>query len=156
MSNEWIIRPFQLEDQPAVKALILEGLGERWGTIDPVKNPDLENIGASYAGGFFRVAVQEGRIIGTGALIPRAEGEAEIRRMSVACDLRRRGLGGAILQRLIEDARSSGCQRIILETTSTWEDAAAFYRKHGFRVTHHEGGDTHFLLELNPASASVV
>jgi GNAT superfamily N-acetyltransferase len=154
--NELDIRSFQPEDQDAVKALVLEGLGERWGAIDPTKNPDLTDIAASYAGGFFRVAEINGRIIGTGALIPRGAGVSEIRRMSVERGFRRRGIGGAILRRLIEDARTSGCRRIILETTSTWQDAAAFYRKHGFRVTHHQGGDTYFLLELNPGPSSVV
>ena len=156
MITDLAIRPFQPEDQSAVKALILAGLEERWGTIDPAKNPDLDEIAVSYAGGFFRVAEMDGRIVGTGALVPRAEGESEIRRMSVARDLRRRGIGGAILDRLIGDAQASGCRRIILETTSTWEDAVAFYRKRGFGITHRQGGDTYFLRELNPGPASVV
>jgi GNAT superfamily N-acetyltransferase len=154
--NELTIRFFQPEDQAAVKALILDGLGERWGAIDPSKNPDLDDIAASYAGGFFRIAEMNGRIVGTGALILHPEGVAEIRRMSVRRELRRRGLGGAILGRLIEDARTSGNRTVILETTSTWTDAVAFYQRRGFRITHHQGGDTYFLLELNPAPASVV
>lgn len=156
MNSDLTIRSFQPKDQTAAKALILEGLRERWGTIDPLKNPDLDDIAVSYAGGWFRVAAIGGRIVGTGALVPRAEGVSEIRRMSVRRDLRRRGIGGAILRRLIEDARSAGCRTVILETTSTWTDATDFYRKHGFRVTHHQGGDTYFLLELNPAPPSVV
>jgi GNAT superfamily N-acetyltransferase len=156
MNCDLAIRFFQPEDQSAVKALILEGLGERWGAIDPAKNPDLDDIAASYSGGCFRVAEMAGRIVGTGALVPRAEGEMEIRRMSVRRDLRRRGIGDAILQRLIEDARAAGCRRIILETTSTWKDAVRFYQKRGFCITHHQEGDTYFLLEVNPGSASVV
>jgi len=156
MKIDLLIRSFRPEDQAAVKTLILEGLGERWGTIDPAKNPDLDEIAVSYAGGFFRVAEMDGRIVGTGALVPRAEGESEIRRMSVARDQRRRGIGGAILDRLIGDAQASGCRRVILETTSTWEDAVAFYRKRGFSITHAREGDTYFLLELNPGPASVV
>jgi GNAT superfamily N-acetyltransferase len=156
MTNEWVIRPFQPEDQAAAKALILEGLKERWGKIDPLKNPDLDDIRSSYASGFFRVAIRNGQIVGSGALVPRAGGEMEIRRMSVRRDLRRHGIGGAILRRLIEDARASGCRRIILETTSDWKDAVAFYQKRGFYITHHQEGDTYFLLEVNPGSASVV
>ncbi|MGB7537131.1 MAG: GNAT family N-acetyltransferase [Anaerolineales bacterium] len=154
--NELTIRPFQAEDQAAAKNLILDGLRERWKNLDPSKNPDLDDIAASYSGGRFRVAVLGGRIVGTGALVPRAEGEMEVRRMSVRRDLRRRGIGGAILRRLIEDACASGCRRIILETTSDWKDAVAFYQKRGFCITHRQGGDTYFLLELNPGSASVV
>jgi ribosomal protein S18 acetylase RimI-like enzyme len=156
MPFAFIIRSFQPQDQSAVKALILEGLQERWDVLDPLKNPDLVDIDSSYAGGCFRVAVTNGRIVGTGALVPHAEGVAEICRMSVARELRRRGIGGAILRRLMEDAESHGYRKIILETTSTWKDAVSFYQKHGFRITHHQGGDTHFLLELNPGSASVV
>jgi GNAT superfamily N-acetyltransferase len=156
MNTDITIRPFQPEDQAAAKALILEGLGERWGAIDPSKNPDLEAITASYSGGFFRIAEVNGRIVGTGALVLHAEGEAEIRRMSVERGLRRRGVGGAILHRLIEDARSAGCRTVILETTSAWTDAVAFYQKRGFRITHQQGGDTYFLLELNSSLASVV
>ncbi len=156
MISDLIIRSFQPEDQTAVKNLVLDGLKDRWNKLDPFKNPDLDDIGATYAGGFFRVAVWDGRIVGTGVLIPHAEGEAEICRMSVAPSFRRRGIGSAILRRLMDDARSAGYRKIILETTSTWNDAVAFYQKHGFRITHLRGGDTYFLLELNPGSASVV
>ena len=38
------IRPFQSEDQQQVRDLILTGLEEHWGSLDPSKNPDLENI----------------------------------------------------------------------------------------------------------------
>jgi GNAT superfamily N-acetyltransferase len=156
MANELDIRSFQREDQTAVRSLILDGLTERWGRWDPAKNPDLNDIASSYASGFFRVAVLDGRIVGSGALIPSAEGIAEIRRMSVARPFRGRGIGGAILNRLVEDARSAGCRKIILETTSTWTDAIAFYRKRGFRITHIKEGDTYFALELNPDPASMV
>jgi GNAT superfamily N-acetyltransferase len=156
MPDEWVIRSFRAEDQEAAKALILEGLRERWNHLDPSRNPDLNDIASSYAGGFFRVAEMDGRIVGTGALVLHADGAAEIRRMSVARDLRRHGIGGAILRRLIEDARSSGSRAVILETTSSWKDAADFYRTHGFRITHEQDGDTYFLLELNPGPPSVV
>jgi ribosomal protein S18 acetylase RimI-like enzyme len=154
--SDFIIRFFLPEDQAAAKALILDGLQERWNALDPFKNPDLENIAVSFAGGVFRVAVLDGMIAGTGALRPFQDDTAEICRMSVARSLRRRGIGSAILRVLLADARSAGYRRIILETTSTWEDAVAFYRKHGFRVTHCEEGDTYFLLEPRPGSASMV
>jgi len=156
MPNEFTIRSFHPEDQAAVKTLILEGLEDHWGAIDPTKNPDLDDIGSAYARGFFRVAVLEGRIVGTGALLPRADGSMEIVRMSVGRDLRRQGIGSSILRQLIRDAKASGCRKIILETTSTWNDAIAFYQGHGFRPTHIQGGDAYFLLELDPPSASVV
>jgi GNAT superfamily N-acetyltransferase len=142
-----LIQPFQPEDQAEAKALILEGLGERWGSIDPERNPDLNDIGSAYAGAVFLVGCLGGRIVATGALVPRG-GVAEIVRMSVARDLRRQGIGSALLRRLLEEARAAGLQKIILETTSTWADAIAFYKRHGFRPTHVRGGDTYFALDL--------
>ena len=150
------IRLFRSEDQSIAKALVLEGLVERWGFKDPLKNPDLDDIAASFARGVFRVAVLDGQIVGTGALLPYRGDAAEICRMSVRRGCRRRGIGGAILRALIDDARSAGYRRLILETTSTWEDAIAFYRKHGFRETHIKEGDTYFTRELNPGLPSVV
>ena len=148
------IRPFRPEDQAAAKALILEGLKEHWGSIDPQRNPDLDDIAASYAGGFFLVAALGGIIVATGGLIPRAPGAAEIARMSVARAERRRGIGSAVLCRLLEEAKAAGYQKIILETTATWDEAIAFYQSHGFRFTHLRGGDTFFALDLSPMDAS--
>ena len=78
------IRPFQPADQQEVRALVLAGLAEHWGTLDPHKNPDLENISASYAEGVFLVALLDQRIIATAALVFRSGDTAEIVRMSVA------------------------------------------------------------------------
>ncbi len=74
--------------------------------------------------------------------------------MSVARAERRRGIGSAVLGRLLANARAAGFRRIILETTSTWVEAVAFYQKHGFRVTHVREGDMYFALDLSPGGAS--
>ena len=36
------IKSFEGEDQEAVQGLILAGLAEHWGAIDPTLNPDLK------------------------------------------------------------------------------------------------------------------
>lgn len=142
------ILPFQPEDQAAVKQLVLAGLAEHWGEIDPTKNPDLNDIPASYSKGTFLVARIQGRIVGCGALIPRAEKTGEIVRMSVAADMRRRGIARCILSQLIELARNKGFNQIILETTSTWTGVIEFYLRCGFHITHYKDGDVYFALEL--------
>jgi len=142
------IRPFLPEDQQAAKALVLAGLEEHWGRLDPTLNPDLDDIAAAYADGVFLVACHDDRVVGTGALIPEGDGAARIVRMSVAAPLRRQGVGTRILRRLLEQARADGTDRIVLETTSTWEDAIAFYRRHAFRVVGERDGDIHFVLDL--------
>jgi len=147
-STELTLHPFQPADQAEVKALILAGLVEHWGVLDPTKNPDLDNIAASYAGATFLVARHAGRIIGAGALVPRADGTAEVVRMSVAADWRRQGLGCTILHALVEHARQAGFLRVVLETTDTWQEVIAFYLRFGFHITHYQDGDVYFELDL--------
>lgn len=137
------IRPFRPADQVAAKALILAGMAHYWGRVDPMLNPDLNDIATSYANGTFLVAEENGRIIGTGALMPEADRVGRIVRMSVAAGQRRRGMGRRILQALCRIAvRNDYCQ-LVLETTSTWHGAIAFYQSGGFRIVAERDGDTH-------------
>jgi len=142
------ITPFHPDDQAAVKQLILAGLVEHWGFLDPTKNPDLENITVSYAGTTFLVARLGSDIVGTGALVAHQAGTAEIVRMSVAQQHRRSGIGQRILDALIAQARAQGFHQVILETTATWQEVIEFYLRCGFRITHYLDGDVYFLLEL--------
>ena len=142
------ILPFKPENQRAVKNLILAGLGEHWGFIDPTKNPDLNNIAVSYQDEIFLVAWMDDEIIGTGAFIRRSHRTVEIVRMSVANHYRRQGIGRQILECLIAKARSLGYSQIILETTETWKDVIDFYLSFGFRITHSQDGNVYFALDL--------
>jgi GNAT superfamily N-acetyltransferase len=142
------LHPFQPGDQAAVKDLVLAGLVEHWGVLDPTKNPDLEDIAVSYQDAVFLVARCQERIIGTGALIPRQDHTAEVVRMSVAADWRRQGIGRMILQALVDHARQAGYTRVILETTETWQEVIAFYLRYGFRITHYKEGDVYFEYRL--------
>jgi GNAT superfamily N-acetyltransferase len=146
--DEVILQPFCPADQAEVKSLILAGLVDHWGVLDPSKNPDLDDIAAAYAGATFLVARLGRRIVGTGALVPRGDGTAEIVRMSVVRDLRRRGLGRLILTRLVAQAHRNGARRVVLETTTGWQEVIAFYLAYGFRITHYAGGDVYFALDL--------
>lgn len=146
-----IIRPFRPSDQPMAQEVILSGLQDHWGVRDPSKNTDLRDIAASYAKAIFLVACDGDRIVGTGALIPRHDGAAEIVRMSVAASYRRKGIGRRILDELLRHAEDLGVGTVVLETTQTWDEVIQFYLAHGFTITHYEGGDAYFALTL-PAS----
>lgn len=154
------IQPFESRDQEAVRNLILAGLAEHWGEIDPGLNPDLDDIAASYEDATFLVAWLDGRIVGSGALVPRSDEAAEIVRMSVVSELRGRGIGKSMLNRLCQEAREAGFRRLVLETTSTWEDVIEFYIRFGFRVTHTRegplGGEVHLSLEPLPGVGTPV
>lgn len=145
-SNSLTLHPFQPADQPAVKALILAGLVEHWGALDPDKNPDLDDIAASYKDAYFLVARYAGEIVGMGVLLPRSADTVEIVRMSVAAKVRRQGVGHRILVALCAEAKARGFRRVILETTATWEEVIAFYQAFGFHITHYQDGDVYFEL----------
>ena len=146
--DDLTIVPFRPEDQIEVKRLILAGLTEHWGQLDPTKNPDLSDIGATYAHATFLVAWWHGTIVGTGALLPRSAHSAEIVRMSVAANRRRHGIGRRLLQHLVAHAHARGYRHIILETTATWQDVIAFYQQHGFQITHYRDGNVYCVLDL--------
>jgi len=145
------IRPIQPQEQDEARALILSGLEERWGLIDPTKNPDLIDLMAAYDQGVFLVALLDGTIVGTGALLPEGETTGRIVRMSVKKTLRSQGLGTTILDELIRAARALGMDRIVLETTATWLDAVAFYEKRGFCSLGVREGDHHFEMDIREA-----
>jgi GNAT superfamily N-acetyltransferase len=91
--------------------------------------------------GSFVVARLDGRPVGCGALrrvrepaVVRELGPhvGELKRMYVAPDARRRGVGAALLARLERDARALGLTRLVLETGTRQGEALALYRRDGF------------------------
>jgi putative acetyltransferase len=147
LQNTTIV-PFKPAYQAEAKNLILAGLVEHWGTLDPTKNPDLDDISSSYANGQVLVAIHDEEVIGTGAIVPKDNKTAEIVRMSVATNMRRKGIGKVILNQLCDYARSIGCRRVVLETTDSWHEVIAFYKRYGFQITHYLDGDVYFALDL--------
>ena len=142
------IRPFRPEDQAAVEALVLDGLVEHWGFLDESKNPDLEDIPAAYANGTFLVAWMDNEIVGTGATLHRSKTTVEVVRMSVSAQFRRQGVGVMILDELCNAAIRNGYQKVVLETTKTWQGVIQFYQQYGFGFSHFEGEDAFFELDL--------
>ena len=150
MKSEMPIRIAVFEPcyQGAVKSLVLDGLGRRWGELDKDLNPDLDNIAHSYSSGHFLVALHGGQVVGTGALIPESQGVMRVVRMSTAVAMRNKGIGTRMLEELLLIARNHGCKQVVLETTATWHDAVHFYLDCGFRIVAEQNGDLHFALDL--------
>ncbi len=141
------IRPYRAADQQAARQLILDGLGEHFGFVDEELNPDLDHIAASYAGELFLVADQAGVLVGCGALIYEGDGIARVQRMSVRRPFRRQGIAGAILDRLIAEARLLERWRVVLET-GFWEDSVGFYTSKGFVPTSQDPWGYNMALDL--------
>ena len=134
------IRTFTPADQQVVRALVLAGLAEHWGEVDPTLNPDLDDIASAYAHGCTLVTEVDGHVVGTGTVVPRDARTAELVRMSVAAERRGAGIGRHLVDALVARAAAWGNARVVLETTATWDDTVAFYRSCGFTVTHYDEG----------------
>jgi GNAT superfamily N-acetyltransferase len=129
------IVPFGPAFQDAFRLLVLDGMAERWGTVDASLNPDLDDIEMSYDGDCVLVALDGVLVVGTGILIERAP-EGEIVRMAVQRDYRRRGIATRLLSALIYLASERGINRVVVETNAMWTEARSLYKKAGFKFTH--------------------
>jgi predicted GNAT family N-acyltransferase len=84
-----------------------------------------------------------GRPIGCGRLLP----DGHVGRMAVVASWRGRGVGAALLLKLVELARERGHARAILNAQT---QAVPFYRRYGFTVTgdeFEEAGIPHVVME---------
>jgi len=73
-------------------------------------------------------------LVGTAAMKRLSPTHGEVKSMHTMESARRRGIGSALLQRVITEARSEGMSRLSLETGS-WAyflPARALYERHGF------------------------
>jgi GNAT superfamily N-acetyltransferase len=145
-----LIRPFVPGDAPAMRDLVLAGLGEHWGTIDYSMNPDLDDIAGVYhdAGAAILIAERDGEVVGCGILVDEPPDAGRLVRMSVRSDQRGQGLGKRLVFALIDEARSRGHARVVCETTDTWTDAITLYSRCGFTETTRHDGDIHFSFSL--------
>ncbi len=98
------------------------------------------------AGYSARVGERECRIVAYGVLML-VPGEAQILNLSVVPDARREGLGRALLQRFVDDARQLGAEQIFLEVRASNVAAISLYETEGFapvarRVGYYPGATT--------------
>jgi GNAT superfamily N-acetyltransferase len=84
------------------------------------------------SGGRLYVAKIADAAIGVGGLKLLSESVGEIKRMFVRPTVRGLGVGRAIVQRLVDDARELRCETVFLESAPFMHSAHALYRSVGF------------------------
>ena len=97
---------------------------------------ELKNLPGAYAPprGRLLLAYHQGRAAGCVALRPLDHHIAEMKRLYVHPDYRGKGVGRALVDGVIAEARSIGYERMRLDTIeSSMTDAIALYRRKGFR-----------------------
>lgn len=105
--------------------------------------PDLLTIPSFYqnerarpdsAGGNFWIALYEGKVVGTIALLGFSDDQAALRKMFVSKDFRGKELGTAqkLIDTLFRWSQEKGIREICLGTLSHMLAAQSFYRRNGF------------------------
>lgn len=132
------IRPAGIEEGSEIGDLITTIQGKEFAIpITLSEQPDLADIEGFYRRGHgeFFVAVMDGDIVGTIALIDMGEGEGALRKMFVKKEYRGKefGVAASLLSHLIDHARGAGLRCIYLGTIEKFHAARRFYAKNGFR-----------------------
>ena len=134
------IRRIGIEDRERVNALIVKN----WFSLEMAVHGELFDLGR--ADGFF--AEEDGEI--TGLLTYRADdGGMEI--LSLDSFREDRGVGSALLNAAIEEARSRSLRRIMLITTNDNARAIRFYQKRGFDMAALYRGAVEEARKLKPS-----
>ena len=120
MSSELIVRRATTRDVAAIRALVDQYQGKVLLVKETVTlYEDVQE---------FWVAIDGEQIVGCGALHVLWEDLGEIRTVAVDREAKRQGIGGLIVNRLIEHGRDLGITRIFVLTFET-----SFFARHGFR-----------------------
>ncbi len=132
------IVPFASNHVEAVGALIVGIQRDEFHIpITLEDQPDLENIPAFYqqGAGNFWVAVSDGEVVGTVALLDIGDHRAALRKMFVHPGYRGPGHGvsARLLDTLLEWSRVRGVKEVYLGTTEKFLAAHRFYERNGFK-----------------------
>ena len=120
MSGEAVVRRATTHDVAAIRALVDQYQGEV--LLEKATVTLYEDVQE------FWVAEADGRVVGCGALHVLWEDLGEIRTVAVDQAAKRRGVGGLIVDRLIQHGRDLGIRRIFVLTFET-----SFFASRGFR-----------------------
>jgi putative acetyltransferase len=94
-------------------------------------------------GGYIYLAMAQGEIVGSAALMKEHGDQYELAKMSVAPSFRGQGISKLLLERCLETAREIGVKKLILYSNSQLVTAIKLYTRYGFR--HVPAVDTPFV-----------
>ncbi len=119
---------------PGVRALLERHLAFTRDTTPPDHVHALEVEDLLDPAVWFVSARLDGEVVGVGALKRLDGGHGELKSMHTAEEVRGRGVGGALVEHLLDHARSSGYRRVSLETGTmdAFAPARALYARAGF------------------------
>ena len=83
--------------------------------------------------GSLLIAYHDARLAGCVALHDLGHGVCEMKRMFIPTELRGLGIGRALADRIVGDARKAGYRRMRLDTSKRQNEAIRLYERSGFR-----------------------
>ena len=143
------VRPATVDDVEAIAASEADNLGvDAW-------SPGLvaEGVAGRLPTVHYLVAEHDGEVVGH-AVASIVGDVAELQRIAVSADHRRRGLAGVLLDEVVALAVRAGAERVLLEVREDNEPALGFYAAHGFvevdrRRRYYRDGATAVVLQLS-------
>lgn len=131
------IVPFAQQHEEQVGALIVGIQRDEFQIAITLEDqPDLRDIPAFYqqGAGNFWIALAEGEVVGTVALLDLGNHQAALRKMFVHPSYRGPGHGvsARLLDTLLEWSRARGLKEVYLGTTEKFRAAHRFYERNGF------------------------
>ncbi len=115
LNYEWIEKYFEVEDTDEFK----------------LSNPRKEIIDR---GGFIYFAKQDGKIVGTTAMIKVSNGIYEIAKMAVTENHQKKGIGKKLLKHVLKKAKEQNFGKLVLYSNTNLAPAINMYFDEGFRV----------------------
>lgn len=132
------IVPFAPQHKEEVGALIVGIQRDEFEIAITLEDqPDLQDIPGFYqqGAGNFWVALAEGKVVGTVALLDLGNHQGALRKMFVHAGYRGPGHGvsARLLETLLEWSRARGVKEVYLGTTEKFLAAHRFYERNGFQ-----------------------
>ena len=149
-----IVKPGDFAD-PQVLDLLRQHLQGMADSSPPGHSFALDLSGLQHPAVTFLSVWDGDTLLAIGALKELAPGHGELKSMRTRTDQLRRGAATAMLNALLDLARTRGYRRVSLETGSgeSFEAALALYRKHGFQdgkaFADYVGSDFNQFLHLD-------
>jgi putative acetyltransferase len=121
---------------PEIAAFLDEHVREMRATSPPESTHALDLAGLRVPEVTFWTMVEDGEVLGCGAIKRLSAEDAEVKSMRVARTHRRRGLAATLLRHMLAESRRMGFSRLYLETGSFafFEPARRLYLAHGFEL----------------------
>lgn len=130
---------------------------ERYNLMEAVEEEQLADPQRHFLdrGGQIFVALHDGRVVGTCAVVPDGSGEFELAKLTVAPEFRGQGIARRLVERCIQFAQQQDARRMMLVSNSKLQCALGLYESLGFKycplpeVRKYEVEDVYMVLDLD-------